>query len=329
MTEEARHDEDPSQTAAMWIVRLGAGPLALDEQRRLDGWIAAHPFHASAYEDARQTWAAMAKLADDPGPLARYRVPADRATRRRAERRWIASGAMAASLVLALAVGSAWVGNPWILLRADHRTGIAETETIALDDGSRVDLAPSSAIAVDYDKNRRRIRLLSGKAYFIVTPKERAGGRPFTVSADGGSATALGTRFLVDRLPDGVDVTVIEHKVAVSGRDEAPDADRAVLSPGEHVRYDETGVLGRVSAANPDFALAWRGGQLVFDREPFADVVAELGRYRTGRILVGGALSRRRISGVFDPRDTDGALTALAREVGARRLSLPLLTVLY
>lgn len=335
MTNIARHEGDPGAQAVEWIVRLGAGPLDSTEQQALDAWIAAHPFHAAALEDARTVWTKMGDLARSPGSLARYSAPAGmfpapgRDVPGIWSKRWTAAGALAAALVLAVTIGSAWTGDPLILLRADHRTGIAQRETVTLADGSRVDLGPSSAISVDYDGRQRRVELLRGIAYFVVTPKEQAGERPFVVSADGGSATALGTRFLVDRLPAGVDVTVVEHKVAVSaGGDDS--AHRVVLLPGQRVHYGETGGLGAVTPTRIDFALAWRSGRLVFDRVPLGDVIAELNRYRSGRIMVRGeALSRRRVSGVVDVRDIDDAIDALAKEVGARSVHAPLLTLLY
>jgi transmembrane sensor len=279
----------------------------------------------------------MGKLASAPGSLARHSVHAREAkpsipvpSTPARRRRFAPLAAMAASTALAVGVSSAWIGDPVTFLRADHRTAIAKTGSFTLSDGSRVDLGPSSAIAVNYGDTERRVELLSGVAYFTAVPKARAGGRPFVVEASNGASQALGTRFQVDRSGSNVAVTVMEHDVAVSAADRAGRSRRVVLLPGQRVSYDAAGGLGEMQPIKPELALAWQQGRLVFDREPLAQVLAELNRYRAGRILVlGDRLAAEKVSGVFDAHDIDGALAALANEVGASRVNGPLLTVLY
>ncbi|MFW1549831.1 FecR domain-containing protein, partial [Vibrio parahaemolyticus] len=55
---------------------------------------------------------------------------------------------------------------------ADERTGIGETRSFSLPDGTAVDLGAASALAVDYDGETRRVRLLSGEALFTVVPRQ-------------------------------------------------------------------------------------------------------------------------------------------------------------
>lgn len=331
MSDDKDQTGDAELAAAEWVVRLGAGPLDAESRRAFDIWLAANPDHAAAFKQAQAAWGRMGKLAQAPGTLARHSVrgkvePSAPAYRRR----FAPLAAMAASIALVVGISSAWLGDPITYLRADHRTTIARTGSFTLADGSRVDLGPSSAIAVNYDKQERRVELLSGVAYFTAVPKARAGGRPFVVEAANGASQALGTRFQVDRAGDGVAVTVMEHDVAVSAADRAGETRRIVLSPGQKVRYDAAGGLGRTMPANPELALAWQQGRLVFDRAPLRQVLAELNRYRAGRIIIiGDGLAAHKVSGVFDANDIDGALAALSAEVGARQVSGPLLTALY
>lgn len=136
--------------------------------------------------------------------------------------------------------------------------------------------------------------------------------RPFVVSHAGLSARAVGTRFVVRA--DGADspVGVAEGRVEVSvaGR-------HALVSAGQAVRVgDDAGLV--VSAANVDRSTAWREGRLVFAGQSLATVLAELGRYRHGRIvLLDRALGKRRVTGAFDARDTDDALDVIAATMGA------------
>lgn len=281
-----------------------------------------------AFGSAELVWGQLGELAQNPGTLARHSTKSTAALRPMAtpRRRWALPSAIAACAALTLTIGSAWLGDPITYLRADHRTGIAQTASFTLDDGSHVDLAPSSAIAVHFEKQERRIELLAGMAYVRATAKTQAGGRPFVVEAGNGTATALGTRYQVERQASGTVVTVMHHQVVVAGNA----GNRLTLSPGQRVRYDADGHAGSVEAANADLALAWQNGQLVFDRAPLSEVMATLNRYRAGRILLlGNKLRSQRVSGVFNSNDIDGAITALANEVGASRIDAPLLTTLF
>ena len=52
--------------------------------------------------------------------------------------------------------------------------------------------------------------------------------------------------------------------------------------------------------------MEWREGRLVFSGQRLATVLAELGRYRHGRIVLRDARAGQRlVTGVFDPHDTD------------------------
>ncbi len=65
--------------------------------------------------------------------------------------------------------------------------------------------------------------------------------------------------------------------------------------------------------------LAWREGRLVFSGERLSAVLAELSRYRHGRIvLLDAGAGERRVTGAFDPRNTDEALEVLATTMRVR-----------
>lgn len=338
MTEAEDRREGIEATAAEWVIRLGGDPLRPDERRVLDRWLAEHPDHRTAFDDARSTWADLGTLRDTPGSLAGDIVlPPSRAAAllrapgRSRPRVWVQAGTLAAVL-LAVGLGVTWFGDPVTMLVADYRTAPAETRTVALPDGSSVDLAPASAIALRFDDRERRIELLAGIAFVTAAPMTQSEGRPFVVEAANGVARALGTQFMVDRMPDAVQVMVTQHRVEVASTSEAAKAPEAVvLSPGQSVRYDRRAGLGPVQDANLDHLTAWRRGRLVFDRVSLAAVVAELNRYRHGRIIVAdAALGDRIVSGVFETARLDEALASIAREVGVRTASVPpFITLLY
>ena len=61
---------------------------------------------------------------------------------------------------------------------------------------------------------------------------------------------------------------------------------------------------------------SWREGQLVFSNQPLSDVLAEIDRYRPGRIIVIGDAGQIMVSGVFDTHDTDRAIKSLEQSLG-------------
>src|SRR5262249_53251968 len=120
----------------------------------------------------------------------------------------------ASFVIVCLAAAAAywWAGNPV------YSTDIGEQRTIALKDGSRVELNARSKIKVLYSKERRSIELIEGQALFSVAKDPT---RPFVVSSGNARVRAVGTQFDLYRKPVGTVVTVVEGRVAVRG-DTAP-----------------------------------------------------------------------------------------------------------
>lgn len=326
MTGSTDRQDQIEEHAALWVARLGEGPLDAGTHRRLEQWLAEDPEHAAAFAEAQSAWALMDEVARAPGRLGDA-LP--QPPRRRPVARWRTLAALAASLLVLITGAVLWTGDLLPLVAADYRTAPGELRTVTLADGSVVELGPHSAIALRFDDRERRIDLIQGLAYFVAAPRRGAETRPFVVHAGAGTARALGTQFEVHRFSESVEVTVVEHDVAVALTAGDGQATDVVLSPGQSVRYAEAGI-GQVRATNLDHALAWRRDRLIFDRVPLAQVVDELNLYRRGRIVIATSeLAGRRVSGVFDMSDEEGALSIIARELDVRTVSAPLLTVLY
>lgn len=329
MSELERRQDDIDTAAAEWAARLGGDPLSEAERRALVRWIGRSPSHRAALEEARATWAKLGQLGLHPGALGLGLPPVAMARRRPSVS--MRAAALAAGVLVAAWAGAAfWLGDPLTALAADHRSEPGEQKIVTLADGSMVHLGPASAIAVHYTEATRRVELLSGVAYFSAAPMMGGEFRPFVVEAGNGTARALGTQFMVDRLPEAVEVTVVEHAVEVALADGEGRRPRAVLNPGQSVRYAETG-LGPVGDVRLALATAWQHGSLIFDRVPLGEVVAELNRYRRGRIVITDpALASRTVSGVFESHDPDAALATIIRVLEIQSASLPpLVTLLY
>lgn len=315
-----------SREASEWFVFLQDDPDDLSLRHRFEQWLNTSPAHQAAWAetlraaslsesllpfDARQ-WRSADRDGEGDGDVDEGRV-------RTGHRKWaVAIG------TLAVAAALAFLAMPAMLLRleADFRTGTAELRQIDLQDGSTVTLAADSAIAIDYAANERRVRLLSGEAFFSVTPDLE---RPFRVATQSVTVSVLGTSFDVDIQRDGVAVAVVEGRVKVTshGVDETLDGGQAIRVAAQAALVDRT-------TRSPMAASAWRHGQLLMEDRPFAEAVGALERYYTGSILVvGGALRDRPVTGVFDLRDPEAALRTMAKALGAevRRVSPWLLVV--
>lgn len=333
---QATERQKKEAAAAEWVVRLGAGPLAEDEQAAFEAWCASDAAHCAAFDRALRVWSEVCRLRDLEGPLPASLSSAaidvtPTLSHRKPEaplgRRVLA---LAASLLVAIGIGAFWV-NEVTGPEADYVTASAEIERITLSDGSLVDLAPESAIAVDYSGSERLVALLKGEAYFTVAPTADNTARPFTVKAGKLRATALGTRFAVTMYRDGAEVAVAEHSVGIALSGAYRTDSDTVVSEGHALRYRRATGIGPVREASAQTIAAWRRGRLIFDQVPLSDVIAELNRYlRRDIVVLNTSLAGRRVSGIFDADSLDAALEAIAAELDAETTTVPLVgTLLY
>jgi len=285
--------------AVQWFVLLRDEDATAEDRSAFANWLVADPAHEAAWHSVERMWGSLDALTPD----------ASRPQPRRASR---LKGSAAAAVLLA-ALGIGWQITPVGLL-ADYRTAAGERRVIALQDGSQVELGAASALDVAFSASERRVKLLTGEAFFTVT-KDAA--RPFVVAAENGEVKVLGTAFDV-KIADGVMVAVTQSAVQVSTRAGTTSSAPVVVAQGQAVRYDADGISA-VSAADLDSIQAWRQGQLVFRNVPLNAVLAELQRYHSGRIaLIGGTLGQRRVTAVFDAHDVDAALDTIAESLSLR-----------
>jgi len=300
---------DPSRPAprraSEWLVALREAPDDDELRRRFDAWLAASASHAADLHQVNDTLAALDEL-----PRARTWRPPDpvrtAAPRRRRLIAVLASAALAAAALVAVPPLALWV-------EADHLTGVAEQKLVDLPDGSRVQLAPQSAIAIAFDDRQRQIRLLKGEALFTVSHQAD---RQFVVETATAKVTDLGTAFDVRLLPDGVEVAVSEGLVQVDAAQTRPPASEQLQAGDWLVAADRQPVeRGRRPVEEIG---AWTQHRLAVKDRPVSEIVAALRPYFGGMIVVHGeALSRHRLTGYYDLAHPADALRAVARAQGA------------
>ena len=217
-------------------------------------------------------------------------------------RRRLLSLAVACSAVLAMTVC-----YPPSLMQADYSTGKGEQRSVILADGSRVTLNTDSALAIHFDDSVRRVELLQGEAFFEVAKREH---QPFVVTAEGRSVRAVGTAFNVQLRPSQTKVELVEGIVEIEDGQhrERLHAGQTALIGADHIA---------VPTASPSANMAlWREGYLQFDGLPLREAVAQINRYRPGRVLLlNDDLADKRVSGLFRLDALDQALAGLKSAV--------------
>lgn len=303
-------DDIPEEALAEafdWLLALEAAPADERLRRRFEQWLHADARHGRAYRRAEHTWAVTGQLARREGADR----PAERAERAPRHRRWSKHWprvVAATAAMLALLVGGPRL---WLAFQADYRTGVGETRTVALDDGSTVELNTRSAIRTHYRPDAREVRLLDGEAFFDVARDEQ---RPFRVHAGDEVVRVVGTAFNVHIDDAAVRVGVARGRVRVgTGRH------RRTLAAGQRWRLDRESGVGRTATLGAGGVADWRDGRLAVADATVAEVAAELDRYHPGRIwLVGDRLARHHITGSYDLDKPEAALRAAVEPYGGR-----------
>ena len=288
--------------------------LSEEEEAQFQAWLAADASNAQSYERMLALWNGLGVLA--PAAPAAPVKPRGWGARLRV---WLAAlplGAMVPQLAAAVfafaAVGAGWWGvDAWRSAPTFDRTFATlrgEQKTVRLPDGSTLWLDTATQARVIFHRNRREVRLPEGQAMFAV---QHDADKPFDVLAGPVRVTVLGTKFSVRYTrsglhENGVGVAVDEGRVRVAPLDERQDAAASVrhLLAGQSVVADGAGMGTVVSSGAP--AAPWREGRVTFDKVSLSQALAELDRYREGRLRISDPrVAELQISGSFDLRHLD------------------------
>lgn len=310
--------------AHAWLRRLKSGTARAADAQALRRWCATSAAHARAFEQAQRMWdellpAAVLAGAGDP-ELSALRNKQSRKQTSGMSRRAFMGGALATSC--AAIAGVALIHPPLDLWpsaadawRADFRTAAGEQRGIELASGVSVEMNTRSAIAVQTLRGEAvGIDLLDGEVAVDATKRNQ----PFVVSAAGGRTSSLDARFELRHMGNAVCVTCIEGMVKV-----ASGGDEVVLRAAQQVTYDSQAIQA-IRSINPIDASAWRSGVLSFRQTALAQVVAEINRYRPGRVvLMAKGMADKPVSGRFHIRDLDKAIAQIQRLFKLDVTSLP------
>jgi transmembrane sensor len=310
--------ESLEEVAAGWVGRQRSGAMTAEEVADLRAWLDADAAHREAFDHVEGLWRVSARLRADPQIMALRDEAAKAFPAKR--RRWLPA---AAAAVVAVAVLGGWhTISPQTAptrgltsLRGEQAfsSGVGQTATVTLSDGSAVILDTDSRLRAREVNGQRRVWLDRGQAFFKVAHDPS---RPFVVAAGGRTITALGTQFNVRLDRDRVEVVLAEGRVKVEGSKpiftpspRKPPA--AELTPGSRLvaaRSQEW----QIAKVDVDEATSWRRGQLVFVGRPLGEVVKEMNRYSERKIVVADeALAQAPITGGFAEGDVEAFVRAV------------------
>ena len=281
------------EKAAAWLARRDAGNWSDADQQALEAWIAEDMAHRVAWLRLESAWRRADRMAalrgtdlDETLPL--WRRPFAR---------------VAAGVAAAVVLGAGVVGFNLAQPGRAYATDVGGHAPAPLPDGTRVELNTDTKLRADIGKDHRQVWLDRGEAYFEVAHDPS---RPFIVHAGQRRVTVLGTKFLVRRIGQGVEVAVVEGKVRVDPVRQQR-ARPAVLTGGDlAMARDEATLVAVRSPEKVENELSWREGMLVFDRSTLADAVAEFNRYNRKKLVVeGDATADVRIGGSFEADNID------------------------
>ena len=287
-----------------WTIKLDFNSPTAATRQAFEQWLQTAPQHGEAW---RRMQALKGDFAGVPPLLALDTLQAATQIRRKSaalQRRQLLKllGLSAAGV----AVG--WQSRevlPWQRLLADASTAVGEQRRLPLGEKAVLTLNTDTAIDSDPDAYPLRVRLRRGELFAAVSDRSV----PLRLQTPFGAIETAAARFAVRLDADRARITVREGQVRLSREASGADAVPAgggeswwlradAIEPAPPLRFDATG---------------WLDGVIAARNMRLQDLLAELARYRRGRISCDPRVANQLVSGIYHVRDTDRALQLLAQ----------------
>ena len=307
------------QEALDWVARLKSGSPVRADVDALQRWRQQSPAHEQAFRKAarifRNAGVAASELADQPGFIDAVQALQKRPTRVLARRAFL-GGAIAAATAGYLVVRPPLGLWPSLEeLSADYRTGKGEQRKIVVSSDVSMELNTQTSIALRSVPDEIRIELISGEASVAAM---RASPKPFVLLAANGRIRAERADFNARCFNGNVRVTCLNGLVDVAQGEKV-----VQLRAAEQVSYSLDGIEGSVAVDATQIA-AWQSGLLIFRDQALVDVVDEVNRYRSGKIIITNAdLKHRLVNGTFQISKLGDFVLQVQQLFGAQARSLP------
>ena len=290
--------------AAEWLARLDVGRASTAE---LDAWRGADPRRAAAFAEVAATWNRLAEL-----PASATVPQVKPATSRRV----FLGAALAASVAGVGALG--WLKRDY-LLRSRIVTAIGERRTLALPDGSSMDLNTDTEVFWKFDDQVRKFWLHRGEAALSIAADLV---RPFVLVTAQAITTLAAGQFNARLRAGELELFVLSGKAlleTVSGQNRevivasASDARRRLTTDG---RQSEVAPAMEEAVQTVQ---AWRRGEIIFNGQPLSEAVEVYNRYLARKFVIGDPrVAGLRLGGRFLTGDPQRFLGALRSTFGIK-----------
>ena len=313
--------------ASTWFIEFRAGDVQGKARERFIEWLRRSPENIQAYLEVSGAWAELptsdpegkfniaalivrARAAGDVVALngacsfSQIRPSGPKLSILRQPLRRAALSA-AASLILAL-IALGFYGIRYF--DGVYSTDVGEQRTVALADGSSIELDARSRIRVDLTDHQRNVALIQGRALFHVAKDRR---RPFIVRAGSAQVRAVGTEFDVYRKSNETVVTVVEGRVETTNESGLAGAKAIVVSAGEQLTL-QPHTDAKPTVTDASAATAWIYHRLTFEETPLSEVAEQFNRYNRRILQIEDPeVKKLRISGVYSSTDPTSLIAFL------------------
>lgn len=305
-----------------WLVRL-QGPSVTDgDWMAFDAWMSSAPENAEAYDKVLafdQEFGLLTRAYEHDASLDRAQgsvVIPFRSSRRIAL--WSAGGALAAAFVAGAVLVP--MNRASVARETTYSTGVGERKTVALEDGTRIDMNAASRITVRFERGERHVSMGDAQAYFDVAKDPK---RPFLIDAGDTQVRVVGTAFDVRRRDGFVAVAVQRGLVEVRPTTD-PAAASYRLKPGQGLSHTEGQAGAQVSSVATEEILGWREGRLIYRDQPLSVIAADLNRLFDRPVKLGDArAASMRLSGVLIVDRQDAMIGRLSNLLPVQATTTP------
>ncbi|MDO7930379.1 FecR family protein [Pseudomonas sp. KFB-139] len=286
-----------AKQAVGWMIEMQEGGLDSRRQQAWQQWLNGNSEHQRAWAHIQRVNQRLSGLSS---PLAHAALNAPSSSSRR----------HALKLLLLLGAGSAagWGLRDQITLQpllADLHSGVGEQRKETLSDGTQVQLNTASALDVRFDSQQRLIKLLQGEILMTAA----ADSRPLNLLTAEGivHASTTASRFNLRQLDGRTQLAVLAGSLEVSPSGHVGPALRLQAKQQVTFSHDAWDPVRPTDASTG----AWAEGMLVASHMKLADFLAELGRYRRGRLNCDAKVANLLISGSYPLADSERILDML------------------
>ncbi|MGH6633193.1 MAG: FecR family protein [Sphingopyxis sp.] len=290
--------------ARSWVVRLKSGEATQSDVDMLLSWRAQNEENEGAFRQAVRLWEQLG-----PALSGGVALPVAGQT---LSRRWFLGGGAAMAVVAAVALVP--LAAPVPAGAREYRTGKGERRHVRLEPEVSAELNTDSRLLFWADAASPRVELSQGEALISATCDP---GRQLIATASDVEVRARVARFSMRSDGRLMRVACLEGQIEVV----SPEG-RTTVDAGASLDF-RAGAVQQTPRDVAESGAAWQRDLFLFQDRPAGEVIAELNRYRPGRVYLLGSRNDVRISGVIHLERADVAVDHIARSLGMRVTRLP------